>query len=155
MTDEAGDFLFSLIKSAFEALEQRHRWKERIYIETGVKVGWYNMVQRPEKWSKCLLAGGFQRSVCFLFFFLTSIGGRFRFFDYWIFFKWAVIKILVICCTEGIILPKYIGIITSHYKDPYEPISIMECHKGLFHVSQMGWNHHLACKYNIHGLGSE
>ena len=24
----------------------------------------------------------------------------------------------------------YVGIITSHYKDPYKPISIMDCHKG-------------------------
>ena len=28
------------------------------------------------------------------------------------------------------ILPKYMGIITSHYKDPYQPTSRMECHKG-------------------------
>ena len=28
------------------------------------------------------------------------------------------------------ILPSYVGIIISHYKDPYEPISRMECHKG-------------------------
>ena len=27
-------------------------------------------------------------------------------------------------------LPSFIGIIIIHYKDPYKPISIMECHKG-------------------------
>ena len=29
---------------------------------------------------------------------------------------------------QGIILPSYIGIIISQYKDPYTPTSIMECH---------------------------
>ena len=29
-----------------------------------------------------------------------------------------------------IILPNYMGIIISQYKDPYKPISIMEGHKG-------------------------
>ena len=29
-----------------------------------------------------------------------------------------------------IILPSYIGPILSHYKDAYEPITIIECHKG-------------------------
>ena len=28
------------------------------------------------------------------------------------------------------ILPTYMGIVISHHKDPYEPISIVECHKG-------------------------
>lgn len=28
------------------------------------------------------------------------------------------------------ILPSFIGIITKHYEDPYEPISPSECHKG-------------------------
>ena len=28
------------------------------------------------------------------------------------------------------ILPSYIGIIISHYKDPYQPTSIMECQQG-------------------------
>lgn len=28
------------------------------------------------------------------------------------------------------ILPCYTGIMTSHCKDPYEPIITMECHKG-------------------------
>ncbi len=37
---------------------------------------------------------------------------------------------LVICCMQGSILPSYIGIIRIIYKDPYEPISIMECHTG-------------------------
>ena len=27
-------------------------------------------------------------------------------------------------------LPSYIGIILSHYKDPYQPTSIMECQQG-------------------------
>ena len=40
-------------------------------------------------------------------------------------------KSLVICCLWGIILLRSIGIIRSHYnKDPYEPVSIMEYHKG-------------------------
>ena len=30
----------------------------------------------------------------------------------------------------GILLASYIGIIISHYKDPYEQTFIMECHKG-------------------------
>ena len=29
-----------------------------------------------------------------------------------------------------IILPNYMGVIRSQYKDPYKPISIMECHMG-------------------------
>ena len=29
----------------------------------------------------------------------------------------------------------------SQYKDPYQAISIMECHKGLVHVSQMATTH--------------
>ena len=28
------------------------------------------------------------------------------------------------------ILPTNMGIVISHYKDPYEPISTMECHKA-------------------------
>lgn len=56
-----------------------------------VKVGWY--IQWPEKWSKCFLGGGFQRSV---FFFQVKIGRRFPLA--WLFFKWAVTKIQVICC---------------------------------------------------------
>lgn len=36
---------------------------------------------------------------------------------------------------QGIILPRYIGIMTSHYKDRYEPISVMECHKDVEHCS--------------------
>ena len=42
----------------------------------------------------------------------------------------AVTKTLVICCILGIILANYIGIIISHYKDPYQQTSIIECHKG-------------------------
>ena len=34
-------------------------------------------------------------------------------------------------------LPSYIGIILSQYKDPYKPISIMECHRGLVHAAQV------------------
>ena len=34
----------------------------------------------------------------------------------------------------GIIIRSYTGVITSHYKDPYEPISIMERHKGFEHL---------------------
>ena len=36
-------------------------------------------------------------------------------------------KTVVICCIYGIILPSYMGVIISHYKDPYKPISTMEC----------------------------
>ena len=39
-------------------------------------------------------------------------------------------KIPVGCLISGIILPSYIGIILSHYKDPYYPTSIMECQQG-------------------------
>ena len=31
---------------------------------------------------------------------------------------WAVTKTLVNCCIEGMILPSYMGIVISHYKDP-------------------------------------
>ena len=31
----------------------------------------------------------------------------------------------------------YMGIVISHYKNPYQPISIMECQQGLVHVAQM------------------
>ncbi len=31
----------------------------------------------------------------------------------------AVFKTLVVCCIEGIILPSYMGIVISHYKNPY------------------------------------
>ena len=34
-----------------------------------------------------------------------------------------------------VLLPSYIGIIISQYKDPYKPISKMECHKGFEHCS--------------------
>ena len=37
---------------------------------------------------------------------------------------------LAVCSIEGVILPSYIGIIISHYKDPYQPTSIMECQQG-------------------------
>ncbi len=33
------------------------------------------------------------------------------------------------------ILPNYMGIIISQYKNPYKPISIMECHKDFEHCS--------------------
>ena len=29
------------------------------------------------------------------------------------------------------------GIIIEHFKDPYKPISIMECHKGLVHAAHL------------------
>ena len=32
--------------------------------------------------------------------------------------------------------PFVVGVIISHHKDPYEPISIMECHKGFLNVAQ-------------------
>ncbi len=57
-------------------------------------------------------------------------------------FCFLVTKTLVICCIYiciyiyGIILPSYMGVIICHYKDPYEPISIMECHKGFLNVAQ-------------------
>ena len=35
----------------------------------------------------------------------------------------------------GIILPSYVGIIINHYKDPYEPISIVESKAGFFRDS--------------------
>ena len=44
---------------------------------------------------------------------------------------WAVFKALVVWAIEEILLPNYMGIpILCQYKDPYKPISIMECHKG-------------------------
>ena len=39
----------------------------------------------------------------------------------------------------GIILPSYIGIIISHYKDPYQPTSIMECQQGFERCSYEFW----------------
>ena len=39
--------------------------------------------------------------------------------------SWAVTKTLVNCCIEGIIkLPRFMGIVISHYKDPYETTRI-------------------------------
>ena len=46
-------------------------------------------------------------------------------------------KTLVGWVIYGIILPSYIGIIMNHYKDPYEPTSIMECHKGFDHCPRL------------------
>ena len=37
---------------------------------------------------------------------------------------------LVVCYMSGVILPRCIGILINHYKDPCEPIRIMECHNG-------------------------
>ena len=45
--------------------------------------------------------------------------------------KWAVIK----GPPAGWVIPSYIGILIGHYQDPYEPISIMQCHKGFDHCS--------------------
>ncbi len=42
----------------------------------------------------------------------------------------AVTKNLVISWIWKITLPSFIAIIRIHYKDPYEPISIIEWHKG-------------------------
>ena len=43
----------------------------------------------------------------------------------------------------GIILPNYMRIIMSQYKDPYKPTSIMECHKGFFHAAHIfPWRTH-------------
>ncbi len=36
-----------------------------------------------------------------------------------------------------IILPSYIGIIIGHYKDPYQPTSIMECQQGFERCSNV------------------
>ena len=41
-------------------------------------------------------------------------------------------KNLVGWVVKGIILPRYIGVIINHYKNPYEPTSIMENNKGIF-----------------------
>ena len=47
------------------------------------------------------------------------------------------------------ILPSYIGIMISHYKDLYESISIMECHRGFGRCSngdtfEEGMNEHIS-----------
>ena len=42
-------------------------------------------------------------------------------------------KTLAICCMKGILLPSYIGIIISHYKDPYQPTSV----NRVFNVAQV------------------
>lgn len=40
--------------------------------------------------------------------------------------KWKTLtKALVVCCIEGIILPSYVGITLSKYKDPHKPIITM------------------------------
>ena len=41
-----------------------------------------------------------------------------------------------ICCIHGIILPRDMGV-TSHYKDPYKPISTMACHEGVERCSNV------------------
>ena len=46
-------------------------------------------------------------------------------------------KTLVSCGIEGIILPSYTGIITSHYKDPYQPTSIPWNVNRVLSVAQM------------------
>ena len=43
------------------------------------------------------------------------------------------------------ILPSYIGIIRRHYKDPYQPINIMECQQGFECGSINGWNTLFVC----------
>ncbi len=42
-------------------------------------------------------------------------------------------------------LPSYIGIIISHYKDPYQPTSIMECQQGLVHVAHLSKGQCIEC----------
>ena len=44
-------------------------------------------------------------------------------------------------CIYGITLPSYTRIIISHDEDPYNPISIMECHKGFecFSPDEFWW----------------
>ena len=51
---------------------------------------------------------------------------------------WAMKKTLVVLCIlyKGIILPSYVVIIASYYKDPYEPTSITES-KRFFFVAQL------------------
>ncbi len=41
-------------------------------------------------------------------------------------------------------LPNYIGIIISQYKDPYLPISIMECHWRVFNAAQIMFKRRIA-----------
>ena len=41
------------------------------------------------------------------------------------------------------ILPSYIGIIIRHYKDPYQPTSIMECQQGFERCSGVFFNKYL------------
>ena len=38
---------------------------------------------------------------------------------------------LVVWYRLYVILPNFMGILIRQYKDPYKPISLMECHKGL------------------------
>ena len=54
-----------------------------------------------------------------MFAFLKLYGPVFRCFEWvnWI-ASWAMSKTLVICCIEGIILPRYIGIGINNCKDP-------------------------------------
>ena len=44
---------------------------------------------------------------------------------------WAVFQTLAGCFIWEMMLPSYMEIIISHCKDPYQPTSTMERHKGL------------------------
>ena len=51
-------------------------------------------------------------------------------------------KTLIVQGIWGIILPRYIGIIISQYKDPYRPTSIMECQQGFERCSIVFFERH-------------
>ena len=51
-------------------------------------------------------------------------------------YRWTVFKTPVVWVVKGII-PSCLGIIISQRKDPYEPISIMECQKGFKGCKQL------------------
>lgn len=77
--DQWSRFHLSRIFSAFEALEQRHRWKERIYIEDGSRlVGTYNDLRNDPNVCQVVVFKG-------LFFFCQVKIGR-RFPLAWLFF---------------------------------------------------------------------
>ena len=43
-------------------------------------------------------------------------------------------------------LPSYIGVIISHYKDPYQLTSIMECQQGFERCSTVDSGERTCCK---------
>ena len=83
------------------------------------------------------LGGGFKHLL------FSPLFGEMIQIDLRIFFRWAVTKTLVNCCIGGIILPSYMGIVISHYKDPYWTTSIMECQQGFERCSDGRFNHQL------------